>query len=72
MENNSQIIYKELETGDRECSEKKVRRGKKRRREDDSNHMANLTHDDMLLDVTPTERTVEDSKLLTLNNVAGS
>ena len=37
MENNSKK-QKELETGDRERSERKVRRGKKRRRRDDSNH----------------------------------
>ena len=29
---------KELETGDRERSERNVRSGKKRRRQDDSNH----------------------------------
>ena len=29
---------KELETVDGECSERKVRRGKKRQRKDDSNH----------------------------------
>ena len=44
MKNNSKR-QKELETGDRERSERKVTRGKKRQRKDDSNH-GNLTRDD--------------------------
>ena len=43
MENNSRR-WMELETVDRECSERKVRRGKKRRRKEDCNH-DNITPD---------------------------